>query len=199
MKRATWCFAVMLVGALIGGLAAPAAAQRPDDWRPIIRLVDQQRIESWRSDVDGLLARVAPGDYTGIAPAELRRILDQRAAPLDLRALPGSWRCRNVQISEHGVFGYPAFACRIRQIAEGFFFEKLSGSQRISGVLYRDEGTRLVLLGGNTVNNEAQRRYSGDGAPDDAFGVLIMPTRDRAVVTVSGQYGPQLYELTRAR
>lgn len=189
--RPWWACALLL-------LAAPAAAQRPDDWRPIIIADDLRRLETLPRDLEQAAAAVAARDYSGIAPAELRRILALRAAALDPRALPGTWRCRNVQVSSLGVFGYPPFECRIRAVANGWFFEKVSGSQRVSGMLFRDDGQRLVLLGGATVNNEPQRGYTGDDREHQVFGVLIMPARNRAVVLFSdAQRRLELYELTR--
>ena len=53
--------------------------------------------------------------------------------------------------------------CRVRRAGDGLFFEKLTGSQRVSGFLYPRDGTSFVLLGGATVNEEPQRRYTSDG------------------------------------
>lgn len=177
--------------------AADAPAQQPT-WQALIRAEDRARLDAWHSTVFGNIARIAPGNYYAITPAELRQLISQQPGALDERALVGNWRCRSVQIPSAGVFAYPPFACAIRQTPQGLFFEKTAGSQRLSGLLYPDGGARLVLLGGATVNEEPQRAYVG-GAPDDVVGTLIAVSRDRAMLRYTGQTGPQLYEMTRGR
>lgn len=177
--------------------AADATAQQPT-WQSIVRPEDRARIEAWRTVVHGNVARIAPANYFAITPAELRNLLSLQPGPLDERTLPGSWRCRSVQIPQSGVFAYPPFACAIRQTPQGMFFEKTAGSQRVSGLLYPDGGARLVLLGGATVNDEPQHAYVG-GGQDDVVGTLIAVSRDRALLLYTGRTGPQLYDMTRGR
>ena len=70
MRRAWWACAALLL------LATPAAAQRPDDWRPVIIAPDAERLETLRRDFEQAVAPVAPGDYSGIAPADAERIFE---------------------------------------------------------------------------------------------------------------------------
>lgn len=189
MRRAWWACAVALC------LTAAAAAQA--DWRARIRAEDGERLARWASGVHAIMVDIQPGEYYDISPLTVRRLLDAQAGPLDARALPGNWRCRNVQIGQRGVFGYPPFECRIRQTPQGLFFEKVSGSQRLSGLLYPDDAQHLVLLGGATVNQEPQRSYRGDGNQDDVVGSLYATGRNRLLLTFTGFHGTQLYELTR--
>jgi hypothetical protein len=105
--------------------------------------------------------------------------------PLALERLAGNWRCRTIKVGEILVV-YSWFKCRIAATADGLRLEKISGSQRLSGALYPDGPTRLVLLGAGTVNDEPPVPYSalaraGEPADPDAdmVGVLTQPTPDR--------------------
>jgi len=194
MKRVLLAVALAATLLLAG---ADAPAQQPG-WQSLMRAEDRAALDAWRASVDGNVAKIAPADYYGIRPDELRRLLALRPGTLDPRALPGRWRCRNVQISQSGVFGYPPFACAIRQTPQGLFFEKTAGSQRLSGMLYPDDGTRLVLLGGATVNQEPQRSYAG-GNENDVVGALFAVSRNQLMLIFTGRYGTQFYEMTPAR
>ena len=198
MKQAWWvgvavlCLATVLV--LAGGVVAGAAAQ---DWRARMRAEDGARLERWASDVQQIYVGLQPGDFVGISPLTVRQMLDRPPTALDQRALAGEWRCRSVQFSPQGTFGYPPFQCRIRQTPSGLFFEKTSGSQRQSGLLYPDDAEHLVLLGATSVNQEPQRSYRGDGNENDVVGRLYQTGRNRLMLIYTGSHGPQLYELTR--
>jgi len=112
--------------------------------------------------------------------AVIHAVLDPASQPISGGEARGAWRCRTIKLG--GMTPsvvYSWFACRISDRGGHLFFEKISGSQRVSGWLYPDQSGGLVLLGANTVNGEPQRHYSGSGAsagagatPDDAVGVL---------------------------
>ena len=188
MKRAWWVVVVAL------SLATAAAAQ---DWRGRMRAEDGARLARWASDVQEIYVGLQPGDFVGISPLTVRQMLDRPPIALDQRALAGAWRCRSVQFSRQGAFGYPPFQCRIRQTPPGLFFEKTSGSQRLSGLLLPEDAEHLVLLGGTSVNQEPQHGYRGDGNEYDVVGRLYQTGRDRLMLIYTGSHGPQLYELTR--
>ncbi len=185
--------ALIIVAALC--IAGTALAQA--DWQARIRAEDRARLDRWASDVHDIYVQLQPREFHDISPLVVRQMLDREAVALDQRALPGNWRCRNVQFGQRGAFGYPAFQCRIRQTPQGLFFEKTSGSQRLSGLLHPDGALHLVLLGGATVNQEPQRDYRGDGSRDDVVGRLYQTGRNRLMLIFTGGYGPQLLELTR--
>jgi len=181
----------------LAALCAAGAAAAQADWQARIRADDRARLERWAGDVHDIYVQLQPAEFHGISPLTVRQLLDREAVALDLRALPGNWRCRNVQFGQRGVFGYPPFQCRIRQTPQGLFFEKISGSQRLSGQLYPDGAQHLVLLGGATVNQDPQRDYRGDGNREDVVGRLYQTGRNRLMLVFTGGYGPQLFELTR--
>ena len=62
--------------------------------------------------------------------------------------LTGKWRCRTIKLG--GLTPdvvYSWFNCRISHRDGGLFFEKVTGSQRVAGVLYPREEGGYVLLG----------------------------------------------------
>jgi hypothetical protein len=182
---------------LAGGVPAATDAQAQGDGRAPMRAEDSARLERWASDVQDIYVELNPGDFVGISPLTVRTMLDRPPVALDQRLLAGDWRCRSVQFSRQGAFGYPPFQCRIRATPAGLFFEKTSGSQRLSGLLYPDDAQHLVLLGSATANQDPQRSYRGDGNENDVVGRLYQTGRNRLMLIYTGSRGPQLYEMTR--
>jgi hypothetical protein len=144
-------------------LALPAAAQLVQPWEAIITPGDRALLDigTERFIADTTAAAKAGTPY-GIKTADVLALLRAPAHPVAERDLVGDWRCRSVQVNMLGIFAYPYFRCRVRETGEGLFFEKLSGSQRVSGVLHKRDAQSFVLLAGATVNNEPQRAYQGD-------------------------------------
>ena len=173
--------ALWVVGVTMAGLAAAAAT----DWKTIITPQDRDRL-------DGLAESIRKGDAAAAAsdpaPADttiLRTILDPPDGTVAVDQLVGNWRCRTIKVGEILVV-YAWFKCRIAGTVDGLRLEKISGSQRLSGSLYPDGPTRLILLGAGTVNDESPVPYSalaaeGDPADPDAdiVGVLTQPAPDR--------------------
>ncbi|MDF5940159.1 DUF4893 domain-containing protein [Pseudomonas aeruginosa] len=95
---------------------------------------------------------------------------------VDEKGLLGDWKCRSTQADQYGIYRYPNFQCRIRRTDRGLFLEKTSGSQRVSGYLFREGTQRYVFLGGATVNDEPQVAFSGlaHGAPAESDVVALL-------------------------
>ena len=110
----------------------------------------------------------------------IHAVLDPAPEAIGEGALAGRWRCRTIKLG--GLTPdvvYSWFNCRISHRDGGLFFEKVTGSQRVAGVLYPREDGGYVLLGAASVGNEPPHRYSGnhesagaEATPDDAVGVL---------------------------
>lgn len=140
-------------------LALPAAAA---DWRTEVNAFDRDRLareaEAFGTAMRAALAQGSAGDV-----ATLADVLSVPAQPIEVSALLGDWRCRTIKLG--GPFGaltiYRFFRCRITAAEGVVFFEKLSGSQRVSGVLYPDGEARMVLLGAGHYGDEAPRAYGG--------------------------------------
>ncbi len=145
-------------------------------WREEASAYDARRLSQLQESKDKGLQQASAGRDM----ATIHEALDPRSNPMSESHALGSWRCRTIKlggITPSVVYGW--FNCRVSHRGGGLFFEKTSGSQRVSGYLYPDQSGGLVLLGANTVNGEPQRHYSGNGAsvgapatPDDAVGVM---------------------------
>ena len=125
-------------------------------------------------------------------------LLNQEPQKLTTKDLSGLKLVRSIQISDSGVFSYPYFKCRFKNTETNLFFEKTTGSQRKSGFVFSNTEDILVFLGAWTVNNEAQRQYSGlNKAKDkqyDRAGVFVK--RGKTVLAIFPRKGNrfEIYE-----
>jgi len=187
------------------GLTATTTVAFAADWKTIITPPDRSRL-------DRLAESIRKGDAAAAAsnpaPADtkvLRAILDLPNRPVAVDQLAGNWRCRTIKVGEILVV-YSWFKCRIAATDDGLRLEKISGSQRLSGGLYADGPTRLVLLGAGTVNDEPPVPYSalaGDGRPADpdadTVGVLTQPAPDRLRIVFPFPRYESIYDVMELR
>ena len=179
-------------------LAAPeAAAPAPDSAAapysmdplpelPQISTIDRDRIARLEEAKSRALGESLD------APVEIRAAIDSvlspEPRPISEPELTGDWQCRFIKLGGLAeAVMYDWFECRVRDTADGLYFEKLRGSQRISGYLdpYRDG---YVLIGALSVGDAPQNRYSGGregGAgnrfsTNDQVGILSSIGIDRA-------------------
>jgi hypothetical protein len=118
--------------------------------------------------------RGGSGDFRAI-----QQTLQPASRSVPEQVLAGNWRCRQIKLG--GASGYYVFSwfnCRISHVNGGLWFEK-SGTQRMAGFLYPQEGM-WVYLGAQSAKGEPLHRYSGRAAsaggdtnPDDQVGVLV--------------------------
>jgi len=153
-----------------------AATSAQAGWQDQISRYDANRLSKLEEAKSRALSEAAAGSDMGT----IHSVLDPEARSLSADLLKGSWRCRTIKIG--GMTPdvvYSWFHCRIRENGDGLTFEKVSGSQRVSGQLYANETGGYVLLGAFAVDGETPHAYSGNGAsagavatPDDAVGLL---------------------------
>jgi hypothetical protein len=148
------------------------------DWRDQVSPRDIDRLAQLTDARDDALAqarqRGGKGDYNAI-----EKILRADAHAVSEQALYGNWRCRQVKLGGmSGYYVFDWFNCRISKAGGGIWFEK-SGTQRMAGHLYPQEGM-WVYLGAQSAKGEPLHRYSGRAAsagsdinPDDQIGVLV--------------------------
>lgn len=163
-------------------LATPALAQ---SWQEEISSYDRDRLSDLQQSRAKGMAEAARGSDMGT----IRSVMDAEGSGVSEGAIEGTWRCRTIKMG--GMTPsvvYSWFRCRIRDTRNGLYFEKVTGTQRLSGYLDGYDGGRMLLLASMTVNNERPRPYSGGntgvGAPtthSDTVGVLsrIGPNRLR--------------------
>jgi Domain of unknown function (DUF4893) len=186
------------------GSAAPdtdPALRWDADWHAYVDAAHQASIEQSVAQAHQASAAV-PGDAYG--PDDLKQanaLLDLPRRALAFNDVIGHWRCRSIQVGNLGTFAYPYFKCQIVRHGDGLYFEKLSGSQRRTGWLYRN-GEGFALLGGNSVNEDSPMRYSGlpSGASteSDTLGSLQgLPDGRLLIVFDATPQSYELYELVR--
>jgi hypothetical protein len=170
---------------LLGLTATTTAAAFAADWKATITPADRGRLNQLAESIKQGDAAAAASNPAPADTKVLRAILDPPDRPIAIDRLAGNWRCRTVKVGEILVV-YSWFKCCIAATADGLLLEKISGSQRLSGTLYADGPTRLILLGAGTVNDDSPVPYSalageGDPADPDAdmVGVLTQPALDR--------------------
>jgi uncharacterized protein DUF4893 len=149
-------------------------------WTNVITEFDRDRL----SRLDEAIALGNEESYAASATirerAALHNVLDAVAVSINDADLLGWWACRTIKVGGlgGGPIVYSWFDCKV-SVRDGFlFFEKRSGSQRLSGRLYQDGPQRRILLSAPTYNDDPQRPYSGpeggitDPQKQDKVGVL---------------------------
>ena len=148
------------------------------------------RVLAVEQDAEAINKRYYDSAFEEFLPEleQLELSLAQPVVAVDEKGLLGDWKCRSTQADQYGIYRYPNFQCRIRRTDRGLFLEKTSGSQRVSGYLFREGTQRYVFLGGATVNDEPQVAFSGlaHGAPAESDVVALLPARRRLPPAVPG-------------
>ncbi len=169
---------------LSGAIAVAAGAAARAGWQDEASPYDAGRL----AKIDEARARGLAEAQSGADYGLIRSVLDRPAMPVSRGALLGTWRCRTMKLGGMTPdIVYSWFRCRIAEHGGRLTFQKVSGSQLLTGVLYRHESGGFVLLGGYSVKGEPMHRYSGRGpsagaraTPDDAVGLLSATGRRSA-------------------
>jgi hypothetical protein len=158
------------------------------NWLDVVTSDDRSRLRDWRKDfVEALDAARKSGHSAEIAREG--PLLEPDAA-LGGGPIPnGLYRCRTIKLGakDTGLLdyvAYPAFTCRIRATGRTQGFKKLSGSQRLVGVIFPNDQMRQVLLGTLVLGDEPRALQYGQDEMRDvaAFVERIGPSRWRLVM-----------------
>lgn len=140
-------------------------------------------------------------DITPDEAASITRSLISEPEPVELA---GGWRCRSIQ-SGGLLIAYRYFNCRITNLAGGLmFFEKLTGSQRRTGLLIPQPNGSHMLIGGFTVNEDPTIAYSGllgaaGVSEGDTVGLLVPRASEDRVLMVFAEDLPARWEIYEMR
>lgn len=189
-----------LLALLLTGVVAGAAG----DWRSVAWPEDVERIDMAVERARAVHPSAADNDARAFATAQA--LLERAARPQPLKAITGEWQVRSIQVGLEGTFVYPRFQARIDREGEAFRFDKFTGSQRRSGVLFPlADGKGLAFLGGSRVNDAPQVPYSRIGSAQapkriesDTAGRLVrIGARELLLILDAGHQGYELYHLSR--
>ena len=166
----------------IGALMFSTSAFADGTMDRIISDFDKERLANFQKTEPEALSEALRGD-----PAEvtvLTEALSGKPLPMDGKFdATGKWRCRVIKAG--GDAGLPLvvynwFKCRISDDGSGWFVEKISGSQRLTGRLYTKSATELVFLGAGHVNDDPPRKY-GQDAEQDQVAIVTRRAENRLV------------------
>ncbi|MDX5366608.1 MAG: DUF4893 domain-containing protein [Alphaproteobacteria bacterium] len=159
-----------VLASLLSFLAFPAladgqgAANPAPDWRSQATEIDRDKLDRYEDAVTkGMMESRVAGEEHGVYN-ELTSIMEGTLAPADAEKLKGQWNCRTIKAGGPfaGFVVYGWFRCEIVEKEGRLFFEKLTGSQRMSGFLYaRDEKSWVLLAAPNEGHSGPIRAYSG--------------------------------------
>lgn len=177
MRRPKLC---ILSAAFLAALTLPLAAQ------DVMRPQEAARLDRYDAIVgDALMQAMAAGKPTDIAA--LNAALSGPPQIAFDPSMAGDWSCRTLKLGGlSGLTVYTKFKCRITATPTGFNFEKLTGSQRTSGVITLREG-RAIYLGVGYVSDGTPIAYDtlvpdfrGDGSILPQVAVFERVSQSRA-------------------
>lgn len=138
--------------------------EAPLDWRTQATEIDRDKLDRYEDAVTkGMMESRVAGEEHG-AYNELTSIMEGTLAPADPAKLKGQWNCRTIKAGGPfaGFVVYGWFRCAVVEKDGRLFFEKLTGSQRMSGFFYeRDEKSWVLLAAPNEGHSGPIRAYSG--------------------------------------
>ena len=163
-------------------LFATLAFAQDGAWRNLAAPDDVARVEAR----DEAFAKAMGEAQAGGSPEDLRALetaMGGGGEAISPSAIMGEWRCRTIKMGGLvPLIVYDRFRCRFSMKNGQVFFEKLSGSQRVSGYVY-DDGARMILLGALSVGNEPQGSYAGAG---ESAGGEVAESNQIGIVVRSG-------------
>jgi len=145
--------------------AAPATSGvAPQEWRAQATAHDRDRLDRYEDAITkGMMESRVAGEEHGSYNA-LESIMEGTLAKADAEKLKGDWNCRTIKAGGPfaGFVVYGWFRCEVREQDGRLFFEKRTGSQRMSGFFYeRDEKSWVLLATPNEDHSGPIRPYSG--------------------------------------
>lgn len=157
----------MILAALIALQASVALADGAVD--RLMTPADKTRMKQYEATRKTALREArSGGDQTDVAT--LDALLAKPNLAFSGYDLTGGWQCRTMKAGGAlplVVYGW--FKCQVSDDGSGWFLEKTSGSQRMTGGFYDDGDKRLIYLGSFHVSGDPVQPY-GAGPQTDQVG-----------------------------
>ena len=166
---------------------SPMIAMATTNWREIASEADRARLREWRTAFTGALGAATRAGHA----ADIARegTLLQPDAALGGGIPNGTYRCRTIKLGakNEGMLDYVSyqpFACRVSQQGQLQGFAKLTGSQRIVGLIFPNDAVRQILLGTLVLGDEGSALQYGEDETRNVAGYVerIGPDRWRLVM-----------------
>ena len=161
-------------------VAAASSAQQVDclpgaagpNWRSVATENDRERLREWRT---AFMRALDQARTSNVADVDREGALLQPDAALGGPIPNGDYRCRVIKVGAKSAgllnyVTYPAFRCRISQQGGIQHFDKLSGSQRPHGTIYRGDQLRGAFLGTLVLGDETVAYQYGRDPERDLAG-----------------------------
>jgi hypothetical protein len=169
MRKPPKLQACLLTVLLLASGTAHATGRFPDE----LAIADQQRLRDY-AELRTAAIREARDSGSPKDVAELDAVLAGSAVTLAPAAMAGEWRCRVIKLG--GMLPltiYRDFRCRISDDAAGLRLEKLTGSQRTSGIFYDLGEARMGFAGAEAWGIGDRLRKYGENPERDQVGYLV--------------------------
>ena len=152
--------------------SAPVASST--DWRQVATAADRTRLRDWRAAFARALTQAQSAGH-GAEIAREGALLAPDAAIGQVPIPNGRYRCRVIKVGAKmpgllDYVSYPPFTCRVSQEKELQGFNKLTGSQRPSGIIFPGDQLRQVFLGTLVLGDEQRAMQYGRDPDRDLAG-----------------------------
>lgn len=166
------------------------------DLEGVILLSDYDALSRDRNIAWDVLSTLSSESYGYAEKNMVEKLLNAKPCHITPEDMIGFRRVRSIQIdARDGIFSYPFFNCRFKNVGGKMFFEKTTGSQRKSGYVYQNTPESLIFLGGWSVNDDTRTQYGSDNS---VAGTLYMISHRRAIMIFPTEEGRvEIYELTK--
>lgn len=133
----------------------------------LISATDKARLAAFKTTEAEALAEAKAGGTVADLKV-LNKALSGEPLPIDgAFGATGKWRCRVIKVGGTlPLTVYANFKCKISDDGAGWYLEKISGSQRVTGRFYTNSSTEMTFLGAGHVNNDPPREYGQDPEQD---------------------------------
>jgi hypothetical protein len=142
------------------------AARASSDLADTLTSVDLGRLAQFAEAREGAI-KSATESGSGEDVALLEKILGGEEMPIRGEDIRDDYRCRVAKLGSQveglsGLVIYDWFRCRISEDDIGYYLEKTTGSQRLSGHFIDDSETGLIFYGADHYGDEQPRSYDDD-------------------------------------
>lgn len=170
---------LILLAGCVPGAAIDAYADDsppPTNWRVIATSADRERLRGWRTAWIKALDQVAAaGQSQQIAP--LGALMQPDAAQPGATPPAGDYACRVFKLGSRRPAGpvvttLPPFTCRVAQEGGILSLTKLEGGQKPVGLLFPQDGSRMIFLGTMMLGDERRALEYGRDPERDMIGAF---------------------------